>query len=61
MVGPDRPPLTMYRIFRLIMRALSIHQNFKIRKKKKHQHARHTAEYFLLDNARVIYTKGLNS
>jgi hypothetical protein len=37
------------------MRALSIHQKVKIR--KKNEHARYTVEYFPVDNARVIYTK----
>jgi hypothetical protein len=36
---------------------LSIHQKFKVR---KNEHARYAVEYFLVDNARVIYTKGLN-
>jgi hypothetical protein len=47
------------RIFRQITRALSIHQKFKIR--KKNDHARYTVEYFPVDNARLIYTKGINS
>jgi hypothetical protein len=35
------------------------YQKFKIR--KKNEHARYTVEYFLVNNVRVIYTKGLNS
>jgi hypothetical protein len=27
----------------------------------KNEHARYTVKYFPVDNARVIYTKGLNS
>jgi hypothetical protein len=27
----------------------------------KNEHARYTVEYFLVDNARIIYTKGPNS
>jgi hypothetical protein len=39
--------------------ALSIHKKVKIR--KKNEDARKTVQYFPVDNALVIYTKGLNS
>jgi hypothetical protein len=36
---------------------------FPIKRSKfiKNEHARYTVEYFPVDNARIIYTKGLNS
>ena len=43
-----------YRIFRPIMRALSIQKGSEI---VKNEHARYTLEGFLTDNARVICTK----
>jgi hypothetical protein len=37
-----------------------MHPKVKILK-KKNEHAQYTVEYFLVDNTRIIYTKGLNS
>jgi hypothetical protein len=43
-----------YRIFRPIVRALSIQKRFEI---VKNEHARYMVERFPTDNTRVIYTK----
>jgi hypothetical protein len=37
---------------------ITVHQKFIIH---KNEHARYTLEYFPVDNARIFYTKGLNS
>jgi uncharacterized protein with PIN domain len=50
-----------YIFYRILGRERARCLYIKTSKFVKNEHARYTVEYVLVDNARVIYTEGLNS